>query len=109
MPQPRRFPCPRPALPLAAVLTAAALAPASAGPADEAVLAACRANAEVLAVPRAAELGCACAVDAMVGLSDEEKQTIAAAGFTPESFGAVADSHPDVLAAVRGCLAPDQN
>lgn len=72
--------------------------------ADEAVLTACRANPELAAVPRAAEIGCACAVDAMAALSPAEKQAIADDGFRPEGFATVADQHPGLLQTVRDCL-----
>ena len=95
---------------IVALVSVACLGPgASAAPADDAALAACRANPEVGAVPRAAELGCACAVDAMAPLDDSEKQAIADGGFTPDSFERVARSHPALLVAVRDCLAPDQD
>lgn len=80
--------------------------PAAADETQDALLAACRANPELAEVPSAAALGCTCAVDAMAELSAAQMQAIAQAGFTPDSFNAVADDHPGLLAAVRDCLAP---
>ena len=95
---------------VAGVATAVAVSTqAVAETADEAVLTACRTNPELAAVPRAADIGCACAVDAMAPLTPDEKQTIADDGFRPEAFGALAGNHPDLLQAVRDCLEPDQD
>ncbi|MGF1627732.1 MAG: hypothetical protein ACFCVH_22860 [Alphaproteobacteria bacterium] len=103
-----RYQAARLAMALAAAV-GCALGPAFAQGQDAALLAACRANPDLAAVPRAAEIGCACAVDAMAGLTADEKQAIADQGFRPSAFAQIAEPHPELLQAVRDCLQPNED